>query len=183
MEPRQNTHVVWLWSVQSSGDFIDRYRATLVFYARVKSRAAFAEAFVRGYRRSMSADEIAGTLNASLLVWNTQSRLISTLDMQRVYNGYAEVRARSTWVNYYIMPIYFSCRTFRRHREYVTFHCFICDVFDRIQNTVKSESIYLYCINSLHNVDDEYFVHSVMQVLSVVELFIHLNKPQQTCRV
>ena len=103
--------------------------------------------------------------------------------MQRVYNGYAEVRARSTWVNYYIMPIYFSCRTFRRHREYVTFHCFICDVFDRIQNTVKSESIYLYCINSLHNVDDEYFVHSVMQVLSVVELFVQLNKPQQTCRV
>ena len=37
-----------LWSVQSSGDFIDRRRAMLVFYARVKSRAAFAEAFVRG---------------------------------------------------------------------------------------------------------------------------------------
>ena len=37
-----------IWSVQSSGDFIDRYRATLVFYAHVKTRAAFAEAFVRG---------------------------------------------------------------------------------------------------------------------------------------
>ncbi len=36
------------WSVQSSGDFIGRYRATLVFYTRVKPQAAFAEAFVGG---------------------------------------------------------------------------------------------------------------------------------------
>ncbi len=35
-------------AVQSSGDFINRYRATLVLYAHVKSHAAFAEAFVRG---------------------------------------------------------------------------------------------------------------------------------------
>ena len=52
-----------IWSVHSSGDFIGRYRATLVFYARVKLRAAFAEAFITGYYRSMLADEIAVTLN------------------------------------------------------------------------------------------------------------------------
>ncbi len=50
-----------LWRVQSSGDIIGRYRATLVFYACVKSRAAFVEAFFL-----TSVDEIAGTLNAPL---------------------------------------------------------------------------------------------------------------------
>ena len=40
----------WLvyWSVQSSGDFICRYQATLVVYAHAKSHTAFTEAFVRG---------------------------------------------------------------------------------------------------------------------------------------
>ena len=56
-----------LWSVQSSGVLIGRYRAVLVFYARIKSRAAFAKAFVRGQHRSMSAYEIGGTLNAPLV--------------------------------------------------------------------------------------------------------------------
>ena len=37
-----------LRSVHSSGNFIGRRRAMLVFYARYKSRAAFPEAFVRG---------------------------------------------------------------------------------------------------------------------------------------
>ncbi len=37
-----------VWSIQSSGNFIGRRRATLVFYARVKSCAAFAKAFVTG---------------------------------------------------------------------------------------------------------------------------------------
>ncbi len=38
----------YLRSVQSSSDFIGRYRVTLVFYTHIKSRPAFAEALVRG---------------------------------------------------------------------------------------------------------------------------------------
>ncbi len=60
IEPEKSDVSHW-WSIQSSSDVIGWYRA------RFKSRAAFVEAFVRGYRRSMSADEIAGTLNTPLL--------------------------------------------------------------------------------------------------------------------
>ena len=41
---------------------------TLVFYACL-NHTAFVEAFVRGWRRAMSPDEIAGTLNTALIFY------------------------------------------------------------------------------------------------------------------
>ena len=63
-----------LWSVQSSGDFIDRHLAMLVFYARVKSRAEMlkhsSEVGV-ARRRSMKSPESerSNTVMQKLCTW------------------------------------------------------------------------------------------------------------------
>ncbi len=51
--------------VQSSGDFIARYRVMLEFYACVESCVSI-EGALRGQRRAISPNEITGTPNAPL---------------------------------------------------------------------------------------------------------------------